>query len=85
MDAELTKRFTYAHPVSRTAAKRLAQMEALFLEAARKVVRATPASREQSLALTALQEAKHWTAEAIAKNQELLAADEERVLEEAAR
>lgn len=65
---ELQRRMAY-HPIKDDAQRELyEQNRAKFIDLARHVVEATPESREQSLALTALQEALMWTNAAIACN-----------------
>lgn len=48
--------------------KAIAEVRTLFQEIAMYVLLATKDSREQSLALTSLEEAKYWTNQSIAKD-----------------
>jgi len=72
-EPELEKRFLYQTP-GPVAQWRHAAINSVMLDAARKICGLTPACREQALALTALQDAKHWANAAVACNQELLPA-----------
>lgn len=65
-DAELQTRFTY-HPPKEGQPEAYARLRALALEFATQIVTYTPESREQSLALTALEEAVFWANAAIAR------------------
>jgi hypothetical protein len=75
-DPDLENRFLY-HPPTPAAAWRHAAVNSLTLEFARKLVKLTPASREQSLALTRLKEAQMWANGAVACNHGLLTPAEE--------
>ena len=66
--AEIAKRFTYQPPKP----ERQADFKAIRQDAwqlAETVLAHTPASREQSLAITAIEEAVMWANAAIARNQ----------------
>lgn len=63
---DLTQRFTYHPPVAGQAVVYEA-LRGLALEFASSIVAATPPSREQSLAITALEEAVFWANAAIAR------------------
>jgi hypothetical protein len=65
---ELIKRFTY-HPPLAGQKERYAYIRARALEFAAAVVANTPASREQSLAITHLEDAVMWANAAIARNE----------------
>lgn len=68
---DLENMFLYHAPTD--AAKwRHTAINSLLLETARKLVSLTPSSRDQSLMLTKLQEAKHWANSAVACNHSLL-------------
>ena len=60
--------FTY-HPPFGDQVQRYGVLRAKGLETARVIVENTPPSREQSLALTALEEAVFWADAAIARNE----------------
>lgn len=62
---ELETRFTY-HPPQGDQRERYERLRAEFHALAKLIVSLTPESREQSLALTALQEASMWTNAGIA-------------------
>ena len=66
--AELTKRFTY-HAPKGDQAERYADLRDRAHNLANAIVNFTPASREQSLAITALEEAVFWANAAIARNE----------------
>ena len=66
-DAELNKRFDL-HPASPATAPKMDRMRATVKETARQVCDHTPPSREQSLAITALEEALFWANAAIARH-----------------
>lgn len=68
VNADLDNRFTY-HAPHGTQADRYTQMRAAGLEFARLIDQLTPASREQSLALTKVDEAVMWANAAIARNE----------------
>lgn len=63
---ELVTRFKYHSPNSATQ-ERHATLRAIYLELASEVVGNTPSSREQSLAVTALEESLFWANAAIAR------------------
>jgi hypothetical protein len=67
-DAELENRYTY-HPPHGDQVERYAAIRAKVLETAKFVRDATPSSREQSLALTALDEAMMFANAAIARHE----------------
>lgn len=69
-DAELIKRFGY-HPASDTIADKLTQIRAECLLAARSLILHTPEGREQSLAITKLEEAMMWAIAAVVREQPL--------------
>ena len=64
---DLHNRFTYHAPKDGQAV-RYEAIRGELLAVARYIVRQTPASREQSLALTKLEEAMFWANAAIARN-----------------
>jgi hypothetical protein len=66
--ADLAKRFTY-HAPKGDQAVRYQDIRTIFKLAAADVVQRTPQSREQSLALTKLEEAMFWANAAIARNE----------------
>ena len=68
MEAELQKRFTY-HPPKDDQARRYELLRAEGKILAGLIVVNSPASREQSLALTKLEEALFWSNAAIARNE----------------
>lgn len=57
------------HDLNEEQLVRLGNLGAQFRSMAETVVYRTPASREQSLALTALEEASFWASAAIARNE----------------
>ncbi len=65
---DLDNRFTY-HPPKDNQAERYTHLRASALELAREIAMTTPASREQSLALTNLEQAIFWANAAIARNE----------------
>lgn len=65
---EVRDRFAF-HPANDVTGPLHGAVRQVFAETANKVLEFTPASREQSLALTALQEAMMWCNAAIACNQ----------------
>ena len=65
---ELIKRFTY-HPPKGYQPERYEFIRSAAGELAEVLVGQTPTSREQSLALTALEEAVFWANAAIARNE----------------
>lgn len=73
-DPEIEKRFTY-HALGEEAKRRSGDINALSKALAYDFQALCPASRELSLALTKLQEARNWANAAIACNQELLPAE----------
>lgn len=66
--AELEKRFTH-HPPKDDQAERFRQLRLSARVLATRIVESTPTSREQSLALTALEESVFWANAAIARNE----------------
>lgn len=70
-DTDLEKRFLY-HAPGPAARWRHAAVSSLTLELAKKLAKLTPASRQQALALTHLEEVRMWANASIACNQELL-------------
>jgi hypothetical protein len=64
----LKKRFTY-HAPKEDQPKRYTELRAAALELAEKIEALTPASREQSLSITHLEEAIFWANAAIARNE----------------
>lgn len=66
---ELAIRFTF-HPVHGDQAQRYEQLRAAAGNFAALIVKLTPESREQSLALTALEGANLWANAAIARREE---------------
>lgn len=69
--AEIVTRFTY-HPPHGDQAARYANLRSRAMELAQLIVETTPESREQSLALTALEEAVMWANAAIARRESAL-------------
>lgn len=67
-DEELTKRFTYHAPIL-DQPERYAMIRSKARTFGEMLVDLTPASREQSLALTHLEEAVFWANAAIARNE----------------
>jgi hypothetical protein len=67
-DADLTNRFTY-HAPREDQLPRYAKLRNMGRSLAEEIVRRTPPSREQSLALTHLEEAIMWANAAIARNE----------------
>lgn len=67
-DDDLQKRFTYHAPKGDQPA-RYEMFRRYAMELASDIIRFSPASREQSLALTALEECVMWTNAAIARNE----------------
>lgn len=65
---ELNNRFTYHAPMGDQTA-RYEFLRAHAKDLALKIVEATPVSREQSLAITKLEEAVFWANAAIARNE----------------
>lgn len=66
--ADLVKRF-YHHPPKGDQGERYGEMRHMHLVLAQHVVKATPPSREQSLAITKIEEAMFWANAAIARNE----------------
>lgn len=66
--ADIEKRFTY-HPPKGNQLQRYETMRSEFRYMAEHIVNTTPVSREQSLALTALEQAQFWANAAIARNE----------------
>lgn len=66
--AELEKRFTH-HPPKGDQTERYDALRERAHDMAEDILEATPTSREQSLALTALEEAVFWANAAIARNE----------------
>lgn len=66
-DEELATRFTYHRPESESQVRRYETLRAEALAFAVLIADFTPTSREQSLALTALEEAVFWANAAIAR------------------
>jgi hypothetical protein len=67
-NAELVRRFTY-HPPKLDQPARYEAIRRAVLDVAAIVVSSTPESREQSLAITHLEEAVYWANAAIARNE----------------
>ena len=68
MQDEIDIRFTY-HPPHGDQPERFSDLRATAKVLAEAIVAQTPASREQSLALTALEEAVFWANAAIARRE----------------
>lgn len=66
---EVWNRFSF-HPATEVTGPQHDQIRVLFGTLAQELLKFTPASREQSLALTSLQESMMWANAAIACNQE---------------
>ena len=66
---DLHDRFHY-HAPSKEGVVRHATLSELFTSLAEAVVATVPAGREQSLALTKLEEAKFWASAGVARNPE---------------
>lgn len=64
---EIDKRFAYYRPQSKEVARRFPQIRGAVRAAARVIVDSTVPSREQSLALTKLEEAMFWASAAVAR------------------
>jgi hypothetical protein len=69
VDLDLEKRFTYHAPKGSSQVDRYAQIRNKAKTYAYEIKRMTPSSREQSLALTHLEEAVFWANAAIARNE----------------
>lgn len=67
VQADLENRFKHHPPTSDAVADRYVSVRSWCLQFARGIVEITPASREQSLALTKLEEAMFWANAAIAR------------------
>ncbi len=65
-EQELALRFNF-HPATEATAPRHHNVREICLAAAQKIVAETPPCREQSLAITALEEAMMWANAAIAR------------------
>jgi len=65
---DLLNRFTY-HPPSAASVHALRELRAMALDFANLVVREVPASREQALALTKIEEAVMWANAGIVRHQ----------------
>ena len=68
-DQELHERFIY-HSVSDEASERIHTIRTLAKALARYIIANTPESREQSLAVTHIEEATFWANAAIARHDE---------------
>ena len=68
MSMDLERVFTY-HPPTGTQAQRYVQIRDMAKRLAEVVQKVTPESREQSLALTSIQQATMWANAAIAINE----------------
>jgi hypothetical protein len=66
--AELSNRFTY-HPPKGDQAVRYGEIRQGALQLATRIVESSPTSREQSLALTHLEDAVMWANAAIARHE----------------
>lgn len=66
--SDIDKRFTY-HPPVGDQAERYDDLRGKFRELAHAIVDAVPMSREQSLALTKLEESCFWANAGIARNE----------------
>lgn len=69
VDVDLEKRFTYHAPTGSSQVNRYAQIRNKAKAYAYELKQMTPASREQSLALTHLEDAVFWANAAIARNE----------------
>lgn len=69
MSEMLENRFTY-HPPTGSQPERYQRMRALGKEISAGIIALTPPSREQSLALTRIDEAVMWANAAIARNED---------------
>lgn len=67
-EREIENRFTY-HPPKGDQAERYGQIRGCAKILAEEIIRITPASREQSAALTKLDEVVFWANAAIARNE----------------
>ena len=68
LDEELEKRFTYHQPKG-DQAERYTELRLAARNLATMIVNRTPASREQALALTNLEQAVMWANAAVARNE----------------
>lgn len=68
MEIDLEKRFTY-HPLKADQPERYLAIQAEAKKLAELIVESTPVSREQSLALTNLEETIFWVNASIARNE----------------
>ena len=66
---DLAKRFTYHPPKDDDQAIRYEKIRDWGYQLATSIIKTTPPSREQSLALTALEECVMWANAAIARNE----------------
>lgn len=66
---DLTKRFDYHPPLTDRTRSAHGSARSVCWEAAEQLLQLTPPSREQSLAITALEEAMMWANAAIARHQ----------------
>jgi len=64
---DLTDRFTYHAPTAKGVAVH-GELSAMFTELAAFIVTKVPPGREQSLALTKLEEGKFWASAGVARN-----------------
>ena len=69
-DKELENRYRYHPSNDKTVFAKHCEITEVCLAAAKRIRDLTPFSREQSLALTHLQDAKHWANAALACNPE---------------
>ena len=67
-DKELTNRFTYHPPINQAQLETYQEVRRRCLELARFIRTFSPESREQSIAITKLDEVMMWTNAAIARN-----------------
>ena len=72
---ELATRFTY-HPPTGNQPERYEKLRAMAFAFAEEIVENTPASREQSLSLTALEETMMWANASIARREVAVPAEE---------
>lgn len=69
-EKELENRFTY-HPPTEEQVGRYSDLRRAVLDLAKQIVTNTPPSREQSIALTKLDEVMFFTSASIARNEKL--------------
>lgn len=69
--AEVENNFKFHAPKDEEQIKKYEQMREKLKETAKYVLENTPASREQSVALTKLEEAMFWANAAIARNEQI--------------